>query len=67
MKIAAKNLDFGDVVGSGEKVLFVQGRRVGNPKVMIHLERVKNGVKTQRWAEWNAETLIGVSQRRDPK
>jgi len=62
MKIAAKDLVLGDVVGSGEVVLFCSPNyKTKTSKVW--LERNKNGVVTQRVAEWNSSTMIGVSSR----
>lgn len=62
MKIAARDLVLGDVVGSGEVVLFCSPNcKTKTSKVW--LERNKNGVVTQRVAEWNSNTMIGVSSR----
>lgn len=62
MKIAARDLVLGDVVGSGETVLFCASNCRTN-KSKLWLERSKNGVVTQRVAEWNSNTMIGVSSR----
>jgi hypothetical protein len=62
MRVSTRNLMKGDRVGSGEVILGFQRSTTRKGYINVCLG-LPNSDRKARWAEWNANSLIGITRQ----